>query len=242
MKISEYKVPNDIEEAYSLLTSKKNSVVMAGGLFLRLQKKSFPLVIDLSSLDLDFIKEKDEDIVIGAMTTLRELETSKLLPKGISDSVKQIAGVGARNLATIGGSVCGRYPFSDIDTALIALDAKLEFYQNKEISMKEYYTDGLEEEDILLNIKIPKNKKVYTKYFKKVYTDFSIVNVSVCDNRVVVGARPERAIGIDGVDFSKSPKEILENISFSDDFKASKNYRRAVCETLLEDIIKEMEG
>ena len=44
------------------------------------------------------------------------------------------------------------------------------------------------------------------------------------------------------VDFNLSAKEILSDIKFSDDFRASAEYRRALAEMLLEDIIKEMEG
>lgn len=242
MKILEYKRPSDLEEAYSLLNSQKKATLISGGLFLRMQKRTFPLVIDLIDLNLDYIKENSDTYEIGAMTTLRDLETNESMVSSIVDSVRQISGIGTRNLATIGGSICGRYPFSDIDTTLMALDAKLYFYQCGEISMRDYYCNGLKEKDILLYIKIPKLTNVKTKFFKPVYTDFSLVNISVAGNDIAVGARPSRATYKSNVDFNLDVKEILSDIKFSDDFRASGEYRRALAESLLEDIIKEMEG
>lgn len=69
------------------------------------------------------------------MVTLRELETNKLLNEltygAFSESVKHIVGVQFRNLATVGGSVFGRYGFSDIITLLVALNAEVQLYAGK---------------------------------------------------------------------------------------------------------------
>lgn len=241
MKVLEYKRPTDLEEAFSLLNGQKNATVIAGGLFLRMQKRTIPLVIDLIDLELDFIEEEDGCFKIGSMVSLREIEVNGSLQKGLIDSVKQISGVGTRNLATIGGSVCGRYPFSDIDTALMALNAELVFYQTGKISMREFYENGLKEKDILLHIEIPKALKSATKFYKPVYTDFSLVNLSVANNSIAIGARPSRAICLENVDFKITAKEILKDVNFYDDFRASGDYRRVLAETLLDDILDEME-
>ena len=78
-----------------------------------------------------------------------------------------------------------------------------------------------------------------TKYFKKVYTDFSLVNVSCADNCLAIGARPGRTVVINQPDVSLSPKELLENVEFDSDYRASGEYRRALAEALVEDILKE---
>ncbi len=242
MKIIDYKTPSDFEEVFALLKREKKAEIIAGGLFLRLQKKTIPLVIDLSNLGLDKIEEEENCYKLGAMVTLREIEKSKILPKALTESVRQISGVGTRNLATIGGSICGRYPFSDIDTALLALDSDLEFYQHKEMSMSSFILQGLEEKDLLMYVRIPKVMKSRTKCYKQVYTDFSLVNVSVCKDRVAIGARPERAIAIENVDLKQPVHKILQAVDFGDDYNASGAYRRVLAETLLEEIIKEMEA
>lgn len=242
MKILEYRRPADLEEAYMLLNSQKKAVVMGGGLFLRMQKRTIPLVIDLQDLKLDYLKRQENIMEIGAMTPLRKVEVTEWLPEGLKDSVMQIAGVGVRNMATVGGSICGRYPFSDINTALLALDATLNFCKTGQIRMKDYMENGLGEKDILLSVSFKEPITSQSKYYKKVYTDFSLVNISLANDRLVVGARPGRGVILECVDLTKTPEEILSNVEFGDDFKASGEYRRALAETLLEDLIKERRG
>lgn len=236
MKALDYVKPSDIDEAYALLNTRKNAALIAGGLFLRLQKQTHPLLIDLDNLDLDYIKEVKDGFIVGAMTNLRDIETS-LLPVAIKDAVKQISGIGVRNLATIGGSVCGRYPFSDIDTALCAFDAYLTFYKSGKISMRDFYQSGLKDKDILLEIIIKKPEKAMTRSYKKVYTDFSLVNVTYCDGDIAIGARPGRAIVISGID-DQSIEQILDQVDFKSDYRASGDYRKALAKALLEDILK----
>ncbi|MCH4889753.1 hypothetical protein EZV73_19375 [Acidaminobacter sp. JC074] len=233
MKALDLKIPADLDEAYDLLNSRRNATLLAGGLFIRLQKKTHPLLIDLNGLNLDYINEIKDGFIIGAMTNLRSLEKSKL-PKAITDAVKQISGIGVRNMATIGGSICGRYPFSDINTALLALDAYLVFYKKGKMSMKDFYENGLDEKDILVEIYIKKPVFSGTKYFKKVYTDLSILNVSMVDNRLAVGARPGKTLVIENfneADFDKIP--------FGDDYRASGKYRKALFEALYQDLLEE---
>lgn len=227
-----------MEEAYGLLLGTPKAKILGGGLFIRLQKHTMPLLIDLSLMDLNYIKELKDGFVIGPMTTLRSLEKSTL-PKAITDSVKQISGVGTRNIATIGGSVCGRYPFSDINTALMSLDAYLIFYNAGKMSMRDYYELGLKDKDILLEIVVKKPTFSTMKFYKKVYTDFSLVNVSVSDNDIAIGGRPMKSFVLTNCDFNKSAKDLLKGVEYKSDFQSSKEYRRALAETLLDDILKE---
>jgi CO/xanthine dehydrogenase FAD-binding subunit len=69
------------------------------------------------------------------MVSLRDFEMS-LLVKNIQggilvSAVSQIMGVAFRNGATVGGSVAGKFPFSDLITPLLALDTTLIFYPKK---------------------------------------------------------------------------------------------------------------
>jgi CO/xanthine dehydrogenase FAD-binding subunit len=241
MTIEKYIKPNSINEAYDILKKEKKSVILGGGLFLRMQKNTIPVAVDCMDLLSDQIDLGDE-IIIGAMTSLRAIECFEGLPEGLRESVAQISGVGTRNIATIGGSICGRYPFSDINTALVALNAKLEFHHAGLCDMYTYNNNGLKEKDILLKIHIPKCTYSNSSYYKKVYTDFSMVNLTIVDHRIAVGARPGRAVLLENVDFNRSAKDILSDIEFRDDFKASGPYRRALAEAKLEDMLKDLGG
>ena len=62
------------------------------------------------------------------MCTLRQLETNTDLNRYFDglmrEMVRHIVGVQFRNGATVGGSLYGRYGFSDVLTALLVLDTE----------------------------------------------------------------------------------------------------------------------
>ena len=87
----------------------------------------------LSALGLDTIEETDTEIRIGAMATLRDLETNTALNAytagAVREAVRHIVGVQFRNCATVGGSIYGRFGFSDVLTLFLALDCEVELYK-----------------------------------------------------------------------------------------------------------------
>ena len=78
LSIRNYVRPQTIEEAYEY-AKKPLSVVLGGMLWLKMQNRNVDFAIDLSDLHLDQIEEVDDEIHIGAMATLRELETNEQL-------------------------------------------------------------------------------------------------------------------------------------------------------------------
>ena len=74
IKIREYVKVKDLEEAYQL-NQKKSSCVLGGMIWLKMGSRNVGTAIDLSGLGLDSIEEDQEEFRIGAMVTLRELET-----------------------------------------------------------------------------------------------------------------------------------------------------------------------
>ena len=130
LTIKHYARPQTVPEALRLLREKKSNVALGGMLWLKLQDKTVDTAVDLAGLGLDAIEETPEGWRIGAMVTLRRLETHTGLAAftggAMAESVKHIVGVQFRNLATIGGSVFGRFGFSDPLTLLLALDARVE--------------------------------------------------------------------------------------------------------------------
>ena len=47
----------------------------------------------------------------------------------VKNAVKDIVGVQFRNMATIGGSIWGRFGFSDVLTVFLAMDSYVELYK-----------------------------------------------------------------------------------------------------------------
>ena len=97
------------------LNQKKPNRVLGGMLWLKMEKINVGTAIDLSALGLDTIEETDTEILIGAMATLRDLETNAALNAytagAVREAVRHIVGVQFRNCATVGGSIYGRFGF-----------------------------------------------------------------------------------------------------------------------------------
>ena len=116
------------EQAWQLLQADKNNVILGGPLWMKMGKKQYRTGIDLKNLGLDRIIEKPQCIEVGAMTSLRQMETSPVLAKWFghifSQGLKAIVGIQFRNLATVGGSVYARFGFSDVITSLLCLETQ----------------------------------------------------------------------------------------------------------------------
>lgn len=243
MKVNEYYRASSLEDAYQKLQESPKNAIISGGLWMKKMGQSYDTLIDLSKLGLDKITETNEEVVVGSMVTQHDFESSKvvsfLFAGAPAFAVREVMGVNFRNIATIGGSIMGRYPFSDVITGLLPYDVELEFYPAQKMSLEEYlnYKGKLNAILVALHIKKGEGKG----FFKKVKTtalDFPIVNIAVSkvngEYRVVVGARPMVAsrsykameyLNNGGKDFAKAAELAVEELSFMDNKDASKEYR-----------------
>ena len=74
MTIREYKRAESLEEAWQL-NQKKPNRILGGMIWLKMETINVGTAIDLSGLGLDTIEETEDSFSIGAMVTLRQLET-----------------------------------------------------------------------------------------------------------------------------------------------------------------------
>lgn len=150
--IREYAMPETLDEAYTILKSRKGNQILGGCAWLRLGKKRINIAVDLTKCGLDYIREDDEQIEIGAMTSYRSVETCDILKKYfngvIADSVSSIIGTQFRNTVTVGGSVYGRFGFSDFLTPLLTLDTSVVLYKRGSIPLETFMTMPYEKEII----------------------------------------------------------------------------------------------
>lgn len=243
MKVNEYYRASSLEDAYQKLQASPKNAIVAGGLWMKKMGQSYDSLIDLSKLGLDKISETKDEVIVGSMVTQRDFEDSKivsfLFAGAPAFAVREVMGVNFRNLATIGGSIMGRYPFSDVITGLLPYDVELEFYPAQKMSLEEYLNYKGKLNAILVAVHIKKGEG--KGFFKKVKTtalDFPIVNIAVAkvnkEYRVVVGARPMVAarsykameyLNNGGKDFAKAAELAVEELSFMDNKDASKEYR-----------------
>ena len=252
LTIKNYIRPETLEEAYNLC-QKRSNVVLGGMLWLKMSNRTVKNAIDLCDLGLDKITEDDDCYRIGAMVPLRTLEMheglNKMTSGALKEALKHIVGVQFRNLATVGGSIYGRFGFSDVFTLMQVLEAKVCLYKHGEISIDEFAGFPRTTHDILTEIIIPKKKrKVAYLSLRNTQTDFPALACAVCVTEVdvlcAVGARP----GIAGL--LKDEKGILSNgiteesaeifgieaskyFKFESNMRGSSLYREKTCKVLV---------
>ena len=244
MRAKEYYRASSLQDAYLKLTSTPKSVILGGGLWIKKMGQSYDTLIDVSGLGLDQIKESKDEVEVGALVTQRAFESSLVIKSLFNDALsfatREVMGVNFRNIATIGGSIMGRYPFSDVITGLLPYDVRLKFYPELEMSLEEYLNYKGRLDNILVSIHIKKGSgKGFYKKVKTTALDFPIVNIAVAkvngEYRIAVGARPMVAAlatqAMDylnkekGTDFAKAAELAVNELSFLDNKDASKEYR-----------------
>lgn len=198
--IQKYVRPQSLEDAYQL-NQKKRNYIIGGMLWLKMGSNTVNTAIDLCDLGLDTITENEEEISIGAMVSLRQIELHEGLNAytcgAVAAAVRDIVGVQFRNLATVGGSVWGRFGFSDVLTIFLAMDSYVELYKGGIVPLEEFAAMK-PDNDILIRLivkKIP-GKFVY-QTMRNQRTDFPVIACAVSqvngEYRAVIGARPSRA-------------------------------------------------
>ena len=198
---NQYVRVKSIEEAYELY-QKKSNVVLGGMLWLKMMNKTCGTAIDLCDLGLDQIEEDETQFRIGAYVSLRELETNEAFAAythgAMAESVRHIVGVQFRNVATVGGSIWGRYGFSDVMTLFRALGAKVELHHAGIMDLDEFVELPRNVRDILVAVIVPKQTQhiVYLSQ-RNQSTDFPVLTCAVArrtDGYVaVIGAAPRMA-------------------------------------------------
>jgi carbon-monoxide dehydrogenase medium subunit len=148
--------PNSTEEACRLLSKYgEEAKVFAGGTALvKLMKKRLvhpSYLVNIKGIqELHFIREDREGLKIGALATLRELETSPLVRerfKTIAEMVHTIGSVQIRNVGTLAGNLCFADPASDPAPFMIALGANLKIVSSKGVRVlpsEGFFTDFYE--------------------------------------------------------------------------------------------------
>lgn len=255
--IKEYVAPTNIEEAYNILLSKKNNVILGGCGFIKMGSRTINTAIDLCNLSLDYIKEDNNEILIGGDTSLRELEINEIIKNYcggvISKATSNIVGVQLRNMTRIGASVFSKYGFSDLLGPLLVLDARVRLYKGGLINLSEFL-ERKYEKDILIEVILPKQEGVAVfNCLKKSSIDFSIINGAMFkgnnkEYRIAIGSRPERAILAnnsarslsDGKDIEMVANMVVEELHLGTNLRGSKEYREDMCKVLIQRMYDEI--
>ncbi len=259
LKIANYVRAQSLEEAYALC-QKRNNVVLGGMLWLKMQDRTVNTAIDLCDLGLDAIEETEEAYVIGAMVSLRTLEThaglSAMTQGAMAEALRHIVGVQFRNVATLGGSLFGRFGFSDVLTLFQALDAQVELYGRGKMPIAEFANLPRGTRDLLVRVYVPKgNWKAAYQSQRNTATDFPTLACAVSQRNgttlCAIGARPGKAAvyadeegildgGITEETAAAFGDYIARVSDFESNLRGSEAYRRRICAVLVRRCLMQM--
>ena len=194
----DYHRPGTLEEAIGLLTRHgTDAKVLAGGMSLlpalKLRLSSFGHLVDIGRLPgLEYIREEQGELRIGAATRQCVLERSELLRSrygAFADAVPLIADPLVRNRGTLGGNLANGDPANDAPAIAIALDAQFLVQGpqgSRTIAAQRFYkalfTTALAPDEILTEIRIPlpapRSGSAYRKLKRKT-GDYAVAAVAV---------------------------------------------------------------
>jgi len=171
MKHFEYLEPATVAEACDLLKQYAGEArVFAGGSSLTiLLKQGFlqpEALINIKKIEaLRRIEDTPDGLLIGALVTHHDIETSSLLASTLPvlcELEHDVANIRVRNMATVGGNIASGEPLTDLPCVFIALDATVRIASSSgertvpvEEVFLDYYETQLEDDEVLTHVLIP---------------------------------------------------------------------------------------
>lgn len=194
----QYLEPTSIEETISILSEYGSKAkIIAGGTDLLVQIRSKTIrpeyLVDIGRIPkLDYIKEENDGLRIGALTTIRALEKSAELHQRypvISQAAGQLGSVAIRNMGTLGGNLCNAAPSAETAPALIGLSARAKIVSpdgERVVPLENFFVGPgetvLKKGELLVEIQVPPmlpdTKAVYLKHAIRGTIDLAIVGVA----------------------------------------------------------------
>ncbi len=194
----EYFEPKSISEALSVLVKHgAEAKVIAGGtdVMVDIKFKEEPgSLVNIKKLPgLGGIKENGGNLRIGALATIRDLETNALVRDKLPvlwEAAHQFASLQVRNTATIGGNICRASPSGETLAPLLVLEAtgKCAFSDGEKSQPFTSFFQGpgksvLGAKGLLTEIDVPYpaagSKSVYLKHAVRGAMDIAMVGVAV---------------------------------------------------------------
>jgi carbon-monoxide dehydrogenase medium subunit len=223
-----YARPTTVDEALQAVAEGGEDVkILAGGQSLipvmRLRLAAPETVVDLTKVaELRGVREEDDAIVIGAMTTHSDVLSDPLIARWaplIAEATETVADRQVRHRGTFGGALAHADPAGDLPAVALVLDAQFVIAGlngRRTVPAAEFFVDylttALEEGELLVEIRIPKLLGTWGTHYEKfnrVAQAWSIVAVAALVRReenVIAEARvgltnmgptPLRASGVE---------------------------------------------
>ena len=177
--------PKSLSELFKI--SNNNSAFLAGGTFLSQHASNkITSLVDLSNLNLNFIKKKNNSMLIGATTTFAQIAESKYFST-LSEITGNTATEPLRNMITVGGNVMIPLSWSDLPLVFLVLKAGfvLKSPRKRIISADSFFKKSpksiLKKGELLTEIIIPEISKIKLarKKIIRAHDDFPALQLAV---------------------------------------------------------------
>jgi CO/xanthine dehydrogenase FAD-binding subunit len=222
--------------------------------------------------ELRGIAETSEQVTLGALTTYTEVLESATLRREfplLCRAAAETGGVATQNRGTLGGNIANASPAADSLPALLVYDAELELVSAQGARRVPYHgfhtgykTMDLRADEIIRCIHLPRQKKDWRAYYRKVGTRRAQAISKVClaavakveagriqDLRIALGSVAPtvvRAARTEAFLRGKAPaadviraagEELAREIAPIDDVRSTARYRGRVAQNLLEEFL-----
>ena len=250
--------PTSLSEAFSLLDA-EGTRPFSGGTALMLMMKAGVLrptrLVSLRKLGLEKIQVNGA-LRIGAMTTLRSLETNVQVKKGwpvIARALRTLSNVRVRNVATVGGALAHADPHMDLPPLFAALGANVvvEGKTGRRVMPVEdlyagYLENVLKTDEIITHVEVPalgKRRAAYLKCTTRSADDWPAVAVAVVvgekeqgdEERIFVSAATDRPMRL-------ASAEAVESLKIEGDLHGSAEYKKQLLRVYLRRAIQAARG
>jgi carbon-monoxide dehydrogenase medium subunit len=242
--------PATLGEALAHLDA-EDTRALSGGTALMLMMKAGVLrpqrLVSLARLRLDTV-EANGALRIGAMTTLRSLETSEVVRNGwpvITRTLRTLSNVRVRNVATVGGALAHADPHMDLPPLLAALGARVVVAGRsgeRTMPVEELYAGYLETTlkpgELITRVEVPplgKRRAAYLKCTTRSADDWPAVGVAVVlgdEKRIFVSAATDRPTRL-------ADEASIESLRIEGDLHGSADYKRQLLRVYLKRAIHE---
>jgi carbon-monoxide dehydrogenase medium subunit len=197
-----YARPTTVDEALQAVASGGEDVkILAGGQSLipvmRLRLAAPETVVDLTRVaELRGVREEEDAIVIGAMTTHSDVLSDPLIARFaplVAEATETVADRQVRHRGTFGGALAHADPAGDLPAVALALDAQFVIAGpggRRTVPAAEFFLDylttALQEGELLVEIRVPKLHGTWGMHYEKfnrVAQAWSIVAVAAAVRR-----------------------------------------------------------
>jgi CO/xanthine dehydrogenase FAD-binding subunit len=234
--------------------------------------------INIWGLDeLRGMEANESHVTLGALTTYTDVQANPILRDEfpmLCQAASETGGLAIQNRGTLGGNIINASPAADSPPALLAYDAEIELVSSGESRWLPYhgFHTGYKEmhlgaDELLSRIRLPRNTKGVTHYYRKVGTRKAQAISKVClaavsrmndgqisDTRIALGSVAPIVVRCvqtedslrgrkpDAETIAAACDTLLREISPIDDIRSTADYRLQVARNLLTDFVKSLVG